>query len=104
VAVDGANRNDMKMTEPTLDSMVIKRPDLTPTKPQHLCLDKDFDFDEVRKLVETHDYIPHIQSRGEEAQAKLKVPKYRGPPLGRGTHSFLDEPLPPHSDPLGEES
>lgn len=91
VAVDGANRNDMKMTASTLDSMAVERPDPTPAKPQHLCLDKGFDFDEVREIVEAHHYIPHIRSRGEETEAKRHIPKYRARRwVVERTHSWMN--------------
>lgn len=91
VAVDGAHRNDMKMAEPTLNNLAIERPAPTPEKPQHVCLDKGFDFDEVREIVEAHHYIPHIRSRGEEAQAKRDLPKYRARRwVVERTHSWVN--------------
>ena len=77
VTVAGANRHDMKMTEATLDSIVIERPEPTPEEPQHLCLDKGFDYDAVREAVEARHYIEHIRARGEEAEAKRDIPGYR---------------------------
>jgi transposase len=90
-AVDSANRNEMKMTEPTLDSMAIECPDPTPEKLQNLCLDKGFDFDEVREIVTARHYILHIRSRGEETQAKREVPKYRARRwVVERTHSWMN--------------
>ncbi len=40
VAVDGANRHDLKLVRPTLDSVVIARPEPTLEQPQGMCLDK----------------------------------------------------------------
>jgi transposase len=77
LAVAGANRNDMKLTAATLDGIVVARPKSTPQEPQHLCLDKGFDYDEVRELVKARDYLAHIRRRGEEAQAKRDIPGYR---------------------------
>jgi putative transposase len=37
LAVDGANRHDMKLTEGTLGSYVVPRPEPREDKPQHLC-------------------------------------------------------------------
>lgn len=64
--MDGANRHDMKLTEATLESIPIKRPKPRPYHRQHLCLDKGYDYDEVRELVEAFGYTAHIRSRGEE--------------------------------------
>ena len=69
VAVDGANRNDHKMFEATLDSLPIERPKPTTKKPQGLCLDKGYDYDDVRELAKEFGYTLHLRTRGEEAQA-----------------------------------
>ncbi len=69
LAIDGANRHDSKMVEATLRSMPMKRPRPTRNQPQGLCLDKGYDYDSVRDLVQEFGYTAHIQARGEEAQA-----------------------------------
>jgi putative transposase len=71
VAVDGANRNDMKLTRATLESVPADadRPEPSLDAPQGLCLDKGYDFDEVRAIVEEFGFTAHIRSRGEEARA-----------------------------------
>jgi len=71
VAVDGANRNDMKLTRATLESVpaYADRPEPSIEEPQGLCLDKGYDFDEVREIVEEFGFTAHIRSRGEEARA-----------------------------------
>ncbi len=69
LAVEGANRNDFKMLKETLESIPVKRPKPTRKKPQGLCLDKGYDYDEVRDLAREFWYTAHIRPRGEEAQA-----------------------------------
>ena len=69
VAVDGANRHDMKLVKATLEGIEIKRPKPTKRKPQGLCLDKGYDYEEVRDLVEEFKFTAHVRSRGEEAKA-----------------------------------
>ena len=69
LAVDGANRNDMKLARETLASIPVARPAPTPARPQGLCLDKGYDFEEVRQIVAEFGFTAHIRSRGEEAQA-----------------------------------
>lgn len=71
LAVDCANRHDMKMTAATLESIPIARPRVRKWWKQNLCLDKGYDFDEVRDLVGEFGYTAHIRARGEEAQ-KIK--------------------------------
>jgi putative transposase len=68
MAVDGANRNDMKMVEETLASIPVERPTPTRKKPQGMCMDKGYDYDEVRELVNEFGFIGHIHCRGEKAQ------------------------------------
>lgn len=69
LAVEGANRNDFKMMKATLESIPVKRPKPTRKKPQGLCLDKGYDYDEARGLADAFWYTAHIRARGEEAQA-----------------------------------
>ena len=69
VAIDGANRNDFKMAKATLKSLAIPRPKPTKKAPQGLCLDKGYDYDEVRELGKEFGYTLHLRTRGEEAQA-----------------------------------
>jgi transposase len=69
LAVEGANRNDFKMMRETLESIPVKRPKPTGKKPQGLCLDKGYDYEEVRDLAKEFWYTAHIRTRGQEAQA-----------------------------------
>ena len=72
LAVDGANRHDMKLVRFTVDSMAVDRPAPSPEHPQGLCLDKGYDFAEARRALEEFGFTAHIRSRGEEAQAIKK--------------------------------
>jgi transposase len=67
LAVDGANRHDMKLVHETLESIVVERPHPTPQHPQGMCLDKGYDYDAVRATLEAFGFTAHIRSRGEEA-------------------------------------
>jgi putative transposase len=69
LVVAGANRNDFKRARATLESIPIDRPTPTPDQPQGLCLDKGYDYQEVRDLLTEFGYTAHIRARGEEAQA-----------------------------------
>ena len=77
LAVDGANRHDMKLVRPTLDTVVIARPEPTLEQPQGMCLDKGYDFDEVRRTLEEFGFTAHIRSRGEEAKALKREAGFR---------------------------
>ena len=69
LVVAGANRPDMKLVEETVDSLIVKRPRPTKTRPQGMCLDKGYDYAAVREIVQEFGFTAHIRARGEEAQA-----------------------------------
>ena len=69
LAVDGANRHDCKMTRETIAQSAVERPAPTPDTPQGLCLEKGYDDDEVRDLLEEFGCTAHMRARGEEAKA-----------------------------------
>ena len=68
VAVDGANRHDMKLVRQTIESILVKRPTPTEEEPQGMCLDKGYDYDAVRETLVEFGFTAHIRARGEEAQ------------------------------------
>jgi len=91
IAVDGANRHDMKLVEATLESIPVERPKVRSYWRQNLCLDKGYDFDEVRDLAEEFSYTAHIRPRGEEAEeirrnARFKARRW----VVERTHSWLN--------------
>jgi transposase len=91
VAVDGANRNDFKMARQTIEGIVVERPEPTSDAPQGLCLDKGYDYDEVRDLLEEFAFTGHIRARGEEAQALKREAGYKARRwVVERTHSWLN--------------
>ena len=48
--------------------MQLERPLPSLSRPQGICLDKDYDKREIRGLLEEFNFSAHIRSRGEEAQ------------------------------------
>ena len=91
LSVDGANRHDMKLTEPTLTAIVLARPEPTPEHPQNLSLDKGYDYDAVREMVTRYGYTAHLRTRGEERQAKQELPGYRARRwVAERTHSWMN--------------
>ena len=59
----------MKLVRATVDSLPVPRPAPSPDQPQGMCLDKGYDFDEVRRTLDEFGFTAHIRSRGEEAKA-----------------------------------
>ncbi len=68
LAVAGANRNDMKLVNATIEGIVVERPEPTEEKKQNMCMDKGYDYDEVRDSLREFGFTAHIRSRGEEAK------------------------------------
>jgi putative transposase len=91
--VEGANRNDMKLVGATLESIPADagRPRPTAAAPQGMCLDKGYDFDEVRELVKEFGFTAHIRARGEEAQAVKREAGYKARRwVVERTHSWMN--------------
>ena len=91
LAVEGANRNDMKLVRETVESIPVERPEPTPQEPQGMCLDKGYDYDEVRQILAEFGFTAHIRSRGEEAQllkrkARAKARRW----VVERTHSWMN--------------
>jgi len=72
LATEGANRNDMKLVRETVESLIVDRPAPTEQHPQGMCLDKGYDYQEVRDTLQEFGFTAHIRSRGEEAKALKK--------------------------------
>ena len=91
LAVEGANRHDKKLAEATLESIPVVRPEPTAEQPQGMCLDKGYDYDEVRDLLEEFAFTGHIRARGEEAQALKREAGYKARRwVVERTHSWLN--------------
>jgi putative transposase len=71
LAVDGANVHDNRLAAPTLDSIVIARPEPSEKAPQHLCLDAAYVGEKTKEIIDQHQYIAHIRPIDEDrAQAR----------------------------------
>ena len=91
LAVDGANRHDMKLVRVTVDSVAVSRPTPSPEQPQGMCLDKGYDFSEVRRTVAEFGFTAHIRSRGEEAKAIKREAGFKARRwVVERTHSWLN--------------
>jgi putative transposase len=91
LAVDGANRNDFKMVEQTIESIPVRRPRPTASERQGMCLDKGYDYDEVRDLLKEFRFTAHIRSRGEEAQAIKRNARFKARRwVVERTHSWMN--------------
>lgn len=91
LAVAGANRHDMKLTRETIENIVVERPEPTPEEPQGMCLDKGYDYQAVREILEEFGFTAHIRSRREEAQEiKQEAGKRARRWVVERTHSWMN--------------
>ena len=73
----GANRHDMKGLGELLGAgLLVARPVPTPEAPQHLCLDKGYDYPEIDTLLSEANYTAHIKRRGSVSEAGIGAPIY----------------------------
>ena len=90
VAVEGANRHDMKLVRPTIERVILDRPEPTEERPQGLCLDKGYDYTDVREVLQEFGFAAHLRARGgsQDAENGSGIP---GPPgvVGRA-HSWMN--------------
>ena len=91
LAVAGANRHDMKLVRETVENIVVQRPKPTPEHPQGMSLDKGYDYQEVRDILQEFGFTEHIRSRGQEAQEiKNEAGKKARRWMVERTHSWLN--------------
>jgi transposase len=91
LAIEGANRHDMKLVRPTLEDIVADRPEPAVEEAQGMCMDKGYDYDEVRELVAEFGFTSHIRSRGEEKKELKKAAGFRARRwVVERTHSWMN--------------
>jgi putative transposase len=91
LAVAGANVNDFKLLRETIESIPVERPRPTRHRPQGVCLDKGYDYDEVRELLAEFGFTAHLRSRGEEAQLLKRSARFKARRwVVERTHSWMN--------------
>ena len=95
LAIEGANRPDMKLVTHTLvsvpQSIEDKRLLLLASghSQQGLCMDAGYDYAQVREIAWEFGYTAHIRSRGQEIKAREAGKRARRWVVER-THSWLN--------------
>ena len=91
IVVEGANFHDITLAPATLDDLQIERPTPTEKSPQGLCLDKAYDSNAFRQIVQDQGYTGHIKKRNEEAkEIKLQEGFRARRWVVERTHSWLN--------------
>ena len=77
MVVAGSNVHDTKLLAMTLESVVVEHPEgRVGPGPQHLCLDKGYDYPTGHQAVAAHGYRGHIRRIGEEKLDAKGVKRY----------------------------
>ncbi len=83
--------HDVKLLGPTLDRIVLARPEPDPKRPQNLCADAGYKGDPAFQAAVARNYQPHIKQRKEEADAKRNRPGWKARRwVVERTHSWLN--------------
>ena len=77
IATSGANTHDKRLVEETLESIPVERPQPSPSEPQNMCMDKGYDYIDIRELIKDWGYTAHIKSRGQEETERQEIPGFR---------------------------
>ncbi|WP_110766508.1 IS5 family transposase [Planctopirus hydrillae] len=93
LVISGANTHDIHLLEGTLEDGLKRSPrsqsQTTPSRKEHLCLDKGYDSLRVREMVSRmYGYVPHVRSRGEERKQKHRRKARRW--VVERTHGWLN--------------
>ena len=92
ISVADANCHDKNMVAYTFKSIPIMLPYTAYFSRHNLCMDKGYDYPDVRVLVEEWGYTAHIKSRGEESNTKKQIPAYRARRwVVERTHSWMNK-------------
>jgi transposase len=76
---------------PTLDRIVIPRPEPTPAHPQNICADAGYKGQPAMEAVLNRQYTPHVKQRREEADAKRTQPGFKARRwVVERTHSWIN--------------
>jgi putative transposase len=92
LAVAGANVHDIRLLESTIDDALERLPRFEDGKAQHIALDKGYDSQNVRQILETvYGYITHIKSRRDESkEARRRRRKKARRWVVERTHGWLN--------------
>lgn len=86
-----ANVNDVVLLVPTLDGIVIERPQPTESVPQNLCADAGYKGAPATEAIVARKYTPHVKQRREEAQALRTEPGFKARRwVVERTHSWMN--------------
>jgi transposase len=71
VTLSGANAHDKTQFRAVIEAHVVARPS-PKRRPQHLALDKGYDYEDIRRSVSRRGYRGHIPRRGQTCRRKKR--------------------------------
>lgn len=81
----------MKLTQATLEAQRMIPSDPEAGQLRHLCLDKGYDYEEVRNIVAAWGYVGHIPPKDESKRMIHDIPNYRARRwVVERTHSWMN--------------
>ncbi|WP_228052232.1 IS5 family transposase [Nodosilinea sp. LEGE 07298] len=77
IVVAPANRHDMKLFEATLEAQQMVPADLATDRSRHLCLDRGYDYQAIRQILDEWGYVGHIPPKEDRDLIIRDIPNYR---------------------------
>lgn len=90
LAIAGANVNDHLLLRETLEAIPVSRPDPSALDPQHLCLDKGYDYAGPRQTAAEYGFVLHLRTRGEEVAERRDLGKRARRWVVERSHSWFN--------------
>ena len=76
IVVTGANRHDVSQVDSVLENRVYF-PSKDSSEQKNLCADAGYTGKPARKRIVRDGYVPHVRSRGEEINEKIRHPDFK---------------------------
>lgn len=81
----------MRLVRATIERIVVERPEPTDAQPQRMCLDKGYDYDDVRDTLQEFGFTAHMRARGDEVkELKREAGKKARRWVVERSHSWLN--------------
>lgn len=80
IVVALANRHVMKLFEATLEAQPMGPADLTTDRSRPLCLDRGYDYQAIRQILDDWGYVGHVPPQEERNLIIRNIPNYRARP------------------------
>lgn len=82
----------MKLAEATSKAQPTLPPDCKGEELRNLCLDKGYDYEEVKKILKAWGYVGHISPPDEPERIIHEIPNYRARPwVLERIHSWMKQ-------------